>query len=100
MMFKNWLRSPQVLGEKLYLQLDPHAAENKIVSHATEGKAMRDLMNAFEEIKRAFRKDHGDEEYHLELPKPLNSLDKPPHVNQGELTISRSVTSLCIFYSE
>ncbi|KAF2733043.1 hypothetical protein EJ04DRAFT_513478 [Polyplosphaeria fusca] len=89
MKFKEWLRT-KVLGEKLYNQLDPHASENKIVSHATEGKAMRELMSNFEALKRDFKRDHYDEEYHLELPKPLNSLDAPPHVNEGELTIQSS----------
>lgn len=88
--FKEWLRD--LLGDKNYQRLGPNTELNKITSHTTEGKAMRELMKEFDTCKRGFRKDH-NQDIHLDLSAPLDNLTIPGNVDGGEITITRAVMS-------
>ncbi|KAF2267873.1 actin-like ATPase domain-containing protein [Lojkania enalia] len=85
--FKVWLR--KLLGEKYYSMIDPTMVMNKIASHTTEGKAMRQLMRAFDAIKTNFTGDSG-EEFTLDLPEPLENLNIPGVVDFGLITLKGS----------
>lgn len=84
--FKNWLRR-QIGGEN-YILLDP-AYDGKISSHAAEGQSMRDLMKVFNREKARF--ESNSEDIIIELPWPLEDLNREPTVVAGELTITESV---------
>lgn len=88
--FKEWLKD--LLGDKNYQRLDPNTELNKITSHTTEGKAMRELMKEFDARKRGFRKDY-NQDIHLDLPAPLDNLTIPGKVDGGEITITSAVMS-------
>jgi hypothetical protein len=66
--------------------LDPRNASQKISSHATEGKEMRELMKLFGGYKRKFSKDHRD--IKMDLPEPLDDLTVGTKLLGGELTIT------------
>ena len=84
--FKEWLRD--LLGDKNYQRLGPNIGLNKITSHTTEGKAMRELMKEFDTCKRRFRKDY-NQDIHLDLSAPLDNLTIPGKVDGGEIAITR-----------
>lgn len=52
-------------------------------------------MRAFEGHKKAFHRD--SPEMHIELPRPLHQLTLKGRVEQGDLTISKSVCSTDAF---
>jgi hypothetical protein len=89
--FKNWLR--HLIGEQYYRQLDPKGELGKVNSHKLEGEGMRDLMRKFDIIKRNFKRDGRDRK--LDLPDPLENLDLPGTVKEGEITIPQYVVSFC-----
>lgn len=62
----------------------------RISSHAAEGKAMRQLMKDFDARKVIFHSNYGQDIY-LELPAPLDDLNIPGKVNEGQIIIKRSV---------
>lgn len=84
--FKEWLRD--LLGDKNYQRLGPNIGLNKITSHTTEGKAMRELMKEFDTCKRRFRKDY-NQDIHLDLSAPFDNLTIPGKVDGGEIAITR-----------
>ena len=88
--FKQWLRV--LIGDANFLQLDTNAQLNKIGSHSTEGRSMRQLMNSFETLKKSFARNTPD--MHMELPYPLDNLTIPRRVDSGEITITKYVTML------
>ena len=47
---------------------------------------MRELMKDFNILKRKFKKGHPDMK--MTLPKPLENLDLPNRVEEGEITIT------------
>jgi hypothetical protein len=77
-----------LLGDKNYQMLGPNTELNKITSHTTEGKAMRELMKESDTCKRRFRKVY-NQNIHLDLPAPLDNLTIPGKVDGGEITITR-----------
>ncbi|KAH7115268.1 hypothetical protein B0J11DRAFT_471111 [Dendryphion nanum] len=84
MAFKNWLRL--LIGEENYRQLDPYMETNKISSHSTEGRAMRELMKDFDARKHLFHANY-TKDINIDLPAPLNNLNIPGRVDRGEITI-------------
>lgn len=82
--FKIWLRD--VLGPENYAKLDPLNAHGRISAHTMESGPIRDLVRKFIAKKETF--SELVEDIHLELPPPLDRLDKEGRVRQGELTIS------------
>jgi hypothetical protein len=52
---------------------------------------MRKLMRTFDVIKKKFKKESKD--VHIDLPGPLSNLTITGKVNQGEITITRSVAN-------
>ncbi|KAF2115771.1 hypothetical protein BDV96DRAFT_574453 [Lophiotrema nucula] len=85
--FKRWLR--RLIGDKYYSQLDPQLAANKISSHSTEGRAMRELMAAFDEHKVGFEGNNG-QIFQMDLPNPLHNLNIPGIVDLGQITLKAS----------
>jgi hypothetical protein len=82
--FKDWLQ--KLIGDKNYRELDPRNASQKISSHATEGRQMRQLMKQFDTLKRDFNK--GEPDKGIDLPDPLDDLSVGDNVEEGELTIT------------
>jgi hypothetical protein len=76
-----------VLGDRHYAELDPKSDGQKISSNATEGGATRELMRAFELHKKAFHQDSAT--MHIDLPAPLQRLNIPNRVEEGDLTITK-----------
>ena len=85
--FKQWLQS--YIGERHYKQLDNGSDMENISSHTTEGKAMRQLMKAFEVRKQNFSKTSGD--VYLDLPEPLHYLNIRGKVDEGQITLTKYV---------
>ena len=77
-----------MLGDKNYQRLGPDTELNKITSHTTGGKAMRELMKEFDTRKRRFRKDY-NQNIHLDLSAPLDNLTIPGKVGGSEIAITR-----------
>jgi hypothetical protein len=76
-----------LLGEKHYQKLNGNPDLEKISSHTTEGKAMRQLMESFDVLKKQFHKDHRD--MPLDLPHPLHNLTLDTRVNGGMIIITK-----------
>lgn len=74
-----------LLGEERYQQLDPNAGVKKISSHTIEGKQIRELMARFNLQKEHFEQDGKDRR--LDLPHPLDNLNLPNRVDDGQITI-------------
>jgi hypothetical protein len=89
--FKRWLN--KILGEKYYRALDPHSARHNISAYITEGKLMRAVMKVFDGHKKRFSINARDVQ--LDLPAPLNRLNIPGKVSEGQVTISKYV--ICSF---
>ncbi|KAF3050005.1 hypothetical protein E8E11_009658 [Didymella keratinophila] len=85
--FKRWLRSQ--LGDEHYTKLDPNMEIDHDSSHSSETPAMRDLMQRFDERKQAFTRESRDQ--YLDLPFPLENLNVPGVINEGQITITRSL---------
>ncbi|KAK6406831.1 hypothetical protein LTR81_018559 [Elasticomyces elasticus] len=81
--FKMWLRD--VLGTDHYSKLDPANRGQPIKPHSIETRAMRELIKKFEVQKTRFSTNTHDVK--IVLPAPLDRLDIPDRVNEGELTI-------------
>ncbi|KAH0556728.1 hypothetical protein GP486_005483 [Trichoglossum hirsutum] len=85
--FKSWLR--EFVGEDNYLKLDPAQARDKITSFDREGERMRELMAAFNILKRKFEKGHQDMKMDfLTLPEPLHNLNLHNKVEGGQIIIT------------
>jgi hypothetical protein len=82
--FREWLQ--EELGDEYYSQLDPRSDSERISAHATEGGAMRRLMQAFELQKKDFKGASPDMQ--IELPPPLHKINIPGRVEEGILTIT------------
>jgi hypothetical protein len=89
--FKKWL---QKLIPRHYRSLDPCNANQKISAHATEGGQMRTLMKKFDILKKRFKTD--TDEMTLNLPEPLNKLTIEGIVSEGEITITKYVSSVLV----
>jgi hypothetical protein len=87
--FKKWLQ--HILGRE-YRKLDPKGECDKINASATETRAMRELMSDFESHKKAF--ERSSPTMHIDLPKPLARLSIPRRVDQGDLSITKYVSSV------
>ncbi|KAK4962668.1 hypothetical protein LTR10_000295 [Elasticomyces elasticus] len=81
--FKMWLRD--ILGADHYSKLDPANRGQPIKPHSIETCAMRELIKRFEVQKTRFSTNTYDVK--IDLPAPLDRLDIPDRVNEGELTI-------------
>ncbi|ORY13860.1 hypothetical protein BCR34DRAFT_253204 [Clohesyomyces aquaticus] len=94
--FRNWLYDQ--IGEDNYNELDPRSDSERISAHATEGGQMRLLMQAFDPHKKAFKGSSAD--MHIPLPEPLDTLNIPGIVEDGELLVTnddmRSFFGECI----
>jgi len=73
--------------------LNPRSPPQKISTHATEGMQMRAIMQAFDRCKRRFVKN-APEMMYIDLPGPLDHLEIPGKVKEGELTITWYVLSM------
>jgi hypothetical protein len=83
--FRNWLHD--LLGEDAYNVLDCRSDGEKISAHAMEGGKMRQVMQDFENCKKAF---HGaSSDMVLELPHPLHTVNIQGKVEEGDLTITK-----------
>lgn len=83
--FKRWLR--HVLGDDCYAKLDPLNARTRISTHSVESGPMRKLLEQFIVKKQLF--SNSTQNIKIDLPEPLNMMDKEGRVRQGELTIYR-----------
>ncbi|KAK5082464.1 hypothetical protein LTR05_007611 [Lithohypha guttulata] len=81
--FKRWLR--HVLGDDCYAKLDPLNARTRISTHSVESGPMRKLLEQFIVKKQLF--SNSTQNIKIDLPEPLNMMDKEGRVRQGELTI-------------
>ena len=54
---------------------------------------MRAIMKAFDRYKRRFTND--EREMRIDLPRPLDNLNIPGRVKEGELTITWYVLFMC-----
>jgi hypothetical protein len=86
MEFKKWLRD--LIGPKNYQKIDPNTVMGKITSHAVEGKAMRNIMEQFDDRKERFEGPE-DGDIHIQLPEPLNDLTIPGKVDEGGFDIPK-----------
>lgn len=93
MEFRKWLRN--LIGPKNYQKIDQNTVMGKITSHSVEGKAMRNLMEQFDDRKKAFTGSE-DGDIAIRLPEPLADLSIPGKVDEGEVIISNSV--MCEFF--
>ncbi|KAI4693068.1 uncharacterized protein J4E88_001439 [Alternaria novae-zelandiae] len=84
--FKKWLR--MLLGEEEYLKLDPNLDIDKNANHASETPAMRELMQAFDDVKKQFAFSTPDVRFSLRGE--LENLDIFGKVNKGLITIPQS----------
>lgn len=85
--FKKWLR--MLLGEEEYLKLDPNLDIDKNANHASETPAMRELMQAFDDVKKQFAFSTPDVRFSLRGE--LENLDIFGKVNKGLITIPQYV---------
>lgn len=82
--FKTWLR--ELIGTANYQMLDQAQVSHKIGSYDAEGERMRILMKDFDNKKKLFTK--GSRDIRITLPEPLDGLDIPGKVEQGQITIT------------
>lgn len=82
--FKRWLA--KVLGSRHYQVLDPDSVNENSASFTTEGRLMRQVIKIFDEKKQSFS-SKSDDDIHVMLPAPLNTLTINGRINEGELTI-------------
>ncbi|KAH7342511.1 hypothetical protein BKA65DRAFT_504250 [Rhexocercosporidium sp. MPI-PUGE-AT-0058] len=82
--FKTWLRN--LIGHRLYQELDQAQPVDRISSHDAEGERMRALMKTFNLYKRKFQKGHRD--IKIDLPEPFENLDLDNRVVGGQITIT------------
>ena len=75
------------MGDEHYIKLDPNMEIDCDSSHSSETPAMRDLMQRFDERKQAFTRESRDQ--YLDLPHPLENLNVPGVINEGQITITR-----------
>lgn len=66
--------------------LDQAQVSHKIGSYDAEGERMRILMKDFDNKKKLFTK--GSRDIRITLPEPLDGLDIPGKVEQGQITIT------------
>jgi hypothetical protein len=78
-----------MIGDQYYHQLDPNADLEGFSSHTAEGPAMRQLMNQFIAFKKEFELNSPNSS--LDLPHPLDGITIAGRVNDGEITITKSV---------
>lgn len=86
MEFRKWLRN--LIGPKNYQKIDQNTVMGKITSHSVEGRAMRQLMEQFDDRKKAFT-GPDDDDIAIRLPEPLADLSIPGKVDEGEVIIPR-----------
>lgn len=91
--FKTWLKD--LLGNK-YQELDETELVHKIKSHYREGPQMREVMDNFNTFKLRFHKDHRD--MRMDLPAPLDNLNMDNRVEGGQITITKSVNRIFIYF--
>ncbi|KAH0556986.1 hypothetical protein GP486_005225 [Trichoglossum hirsutum] len=84
--FKGWLNKS--IGDRHYRALDPKGASQQISAHTTEGGQMRQVMKAFDVHKKKFEFTNNAHELKLDLPEPLDKVNIPGRVLDGELKIT------------
>ncbi|KAF1828846.1 hypothetical protein BDW02DRAFT_200221 [Decorospora gaudefroyi] len=85
--FKKWLRAQ--IGDDEYRKLDPNLDIDKNANHASETPAMRELMQAFDDVKKQFTFATPDVRFSLQGE--LENLDIPGKVNKGLIIIPRAI---------
>ena len=68
------------------MKLDPKGGK-RVKAHTTEGRDMRAIMKHFDRFKRAFTGAEGVMKFYL--PPELGPLTAPPHINSGEVSITK-----------
>ena len=82
--FKQWLSD--VLGERYYKQLDPESRRGGIIT-ISEDSRMRYVIKQFDAYKKKFSSKSPPMK--IDFPEPLENINIPGKVNQGELTITK-----------
>jgi hypothetical protein len=85
--FKRWLNG--ILGNKFFHALDQRNSGQQISAHTMEGRYMREIMRQFDAEKKAFSNKTASETIKLDLKGPLEKLNLPGRVKEGELTITQ-----------
>lgn len=75
-----------MLGERHFKTLDPKS-RGKNLSRTSEDERMRFVMEQFDGLKRRFVANSSDGK--IDLPEPIDKINIPGKVYQGELTITK-----------